>query len=584
MIHGDLPSTTRKQAFSWFPIFPLLLYIILGFLVLGPIVIHPYTMFIGGPGDPQQFMWYLGWFWHAVSHGENPFHTTLINAPTGQNLMWNTSILAESLLFGPLTWLFNATFTYNLLWLINFVLSCFLGEKILRKLGIRTKLALFGGLLMGMLPYTTAQSLFHIHLWTTSVILAMLYLLIAGYISGIRRPVGFGLVFGLLTAFEFYTSIEVFATMALVTALLLVFVVIVSPRKLIAGVTWPRVLAMCVAGLVVAVLAAPGVYEMFVGANRPPGALLPTGVYVNDLLNFFLPTLVYLVHTPKTNAISAHYTGNFWENNGYLGFPAILLFLYAMKRLWHFPAARVCVYTSVFIILLSMGPVLHINGHLTGIRMPWLMFQRVPLIDSALPSRLMFFADILIVILLLSAVEDLFRKRAPRAKSRKIMVVLLVLVMVTWLPRMPYPHTVTPTAAKALSPQSPVYTEVLGQVTYVLTLGTSETMQAIAEAGYPFAMVNPYGYTSNQWPRAHALVLMGNVLKPGLSENQVKNLLLQGLPKLHAGRLLYFPLKPGERLSVLQYKALTSVLGPPIAQDEGMIVWDVSSSGGRSSS
>jgi hypothetical protein len=556
-------------------------YVIIGLLVLGPVVFHPFTLFIGGPGDPQQFMWYLGWFWHAVSHGQNPFHTTLINAPAGQNLMWNTSIFTEAFLFGPLTWLFNATFTYNLLWLGNFVLSCILGEKILKRLGVRNWLAVWGGLLTGMLPYTTSQSLFHIHLWTTAIILAIGYLLIVAHQSGVRRPVGLGLALGLLAVCEFYTSIEVFATLALTVVILLILTVIVRPRKFVKSIRRPIVVALVVTGVVVVILAAPGIYEMFRGPNRPHGALLPAGLYVNDLLNFFLPTLVYLVHSPQTNVISAHYTGNFWENNGYLGIPAMLLFLYSAKRLWCYPAARVAVYASVIIAVLSMGPVLHINGHRTHIALPWVLLQKVPLIESALPSRLMFYADIFIVMLLVRATEDVFRKRGPGTFTRKGVLVLLALVLVSWFPRIPYPHTATPIAAAALGQKSSVRADLLGHVTYLLTPGTPETMQAIVQGGYPLAMVNPYGYTDNKWQHAHDLVLMAQVLKPNLTQSQVKALLWKAMPGLHATRLLYFPLGPGDHLTLAQYNALTDTLGAPLADDHGAILWNVPDSLGK---
>jgi hypothetical protein len=569
------PSMTGRQLTSRFRAIPVLIYLVLGLLILGPIVLHPFHMFLGGTGDPQQFMWYLGWFWYAVGHGLNPFQSHLINAPVGQNLMWNTSILAESFLFGPLTWVFNATFTYNLLWLLNFVLSCVFGEKIAKRLGVRRSFAVVGGVLTGIMPYTTAQSLFHIHLWTTSVILAMVYLVLAGIQSGIRRPIGFGLVLGLLAAFEFYTSIEVFATLALTTVIVLLFALIVAPRKIVGGVQWPLVVAVLVAGLEVLIFAAPGIYEMFRGSNRPSGALLAGGVYVNDLLNFVLPTLVYLVHSPQTNLISAHYTGNFWENNGYLGVPVIFLFLFAAVRLWKKPAARVAVYASLAIIFLSMGPFLHINGHQTSLRMPWLILQRVPLIESALPSRLMLYADILVVMLLVVSAEHLFRTTERGCGIRKVMSVMMALVVLTWLPRIPYPHSVTPDAANALRPSSPVYAQVVGQVTYLLTPSPADPMQAIAEAGYPFAMVNAYGYPSNTWPRAHGLVLMANILKPGRSQQQVESSLVHGLPELHASRVMYFPLRSTDKLSQAAYQALTNVLGAPLAEDDGAVVWDI---------
>jgi hypothetical protein len=75
-------------------------------------------------------MWYLHWFWYALTHG--------------QNLIWNTSILSISFLFGWLTVLVNATSLYNALWVLNFALACWLGQQLMALFSVHRWLNLDG--------------------------------------------------------------------------------------------------------------------------------------------------------------------------------------------------------------------------------------------------------------------------------------------------------------------------------------------------------------------------------------------------------------------------------------------------------
>jgi hypothetical protein len=82
----------------------------------------PQTEWIGGCCDAEQTMWYLAWVPYAIRHATNPFFTTQLNAPTGVNLMWNTSTLLPGLVASPVTILFGPVLSYNLLTALGIVL------------------------------------------------------------------------------------------------------------------------------------------------------------------------------------------------------------------------------------------------------------------------------------------------------------------------------------------------------------------------------------------------------------------------------------------------------------------------------
>jgi hypothetical protein len=577
MFSARLPNTSiRFRHQLWICV----LYLVLAVSIASNALQDPFHRFLGGPGDPQQFMWYLHWFWYALTHGQNPLQTEWLNAPYGQNLMWNTSILSISFLFGWLTVLVNATFLYNALWALNFVLACWLGQQLVALFSVRRWFTVVGGVLMGILPYSTAQSLFHLHLWFTAVPLALIWWLVAGFMRGVRRPVPYGIVLGLLAICQFYTSIEIFTTFVLVTAVfVLVHVVVGVPTRLrlLRFIPRPSLVAVSVTFMV---FAAPGVYFLLFGADRPLGHLLKEDLYVNDLLNFILPTPVYALHSAYTTAVSLHYTGNYWENNGYLGIICICLLVLALPLWYKRPFARSAWVTLILTALLSMGPHLHIAGQRTDIWLPWSLLQHVPFINSAIPSRLMMYGDILVVVLLVTAGETWLR-RNNTLFGHAVVWIAVAGVLVTWFPETPFPTTDTPDAAAALQPGNPVAEAVHGQPTLVLTPDPSVVMQANAESEFVFPMVNPYGYTANSLQRQAALREMSRLAWDRLTEADALQILHMDLPGLGARRLLYYPNTPDEALPDVVVRAIDKVCGHPVAISHGALVWKVPTADSR---
>ncbi len=59
--------------------------------------------------DQTLFEWYLSYAAHAVVSGDNPFHTTVLGAPDGINLMADTSVLGLGVPLTPVTLAFGPT-------------------------------------------------------------------------------------------------------------------------------------------------------------------------------------------------------------------------------------------------------------------------------------------------------------------------------------------------------------------------------------------------------------------------------------------------------------------------------------------
>src|SRR5439155_13992216 len=119
----------------------------------------------------------------------------------------------------------------------------------------------------------------------------------------------------------------------------------------------------------------------------------------------------------------------------YVGIPLLLLLIVATALGWRRPLVRMAAALSVVAALLSMGPSLHVGGHVTPIPLPWAVLGRLPLFESAVPSRLMLFAFLGIGLLLADLATVALR---PGAGRRAAWAAVIAIALVPLAPRWPY--------------------------------------------------------------------------------------------------------------------------------------------------
>ncbi|WP_153005145.1 hypothetical protein [Ferroacidibacillus organovorans] len=557
----------------------IFLYILIALIFMGDVTLHPLTTYIGQPGDAQQFMWYLGHFWNSLLQGRNPFVSTSMNYPNGINLMANTSLIAESAIFGPIALVTNLVLVYNLLFLLNFIATSVFSELIFRDLGISRFLAVAGAVLIAILPYYMAQDMGHLNLVLTSPLWVVLYMVVHIVTKGTIRPKLNGVVIGVLLAIEFYTSLEIFVTFLMVSALLLIVSILITRNKFNGYMKKiPR--QSVIYGISVLLgLAIPGIVEYLFGPYRPPLGLSvqSPNIYVTDLLSLIIPSPVYLIHSHTTTFVTQFFSGNYSENDGYIGIPAIILFVWSVQRTWSRSVTKV-VFTLVLIIaIFSFGPYLHILGNTSKIMLPWIIFQGLPILKDILPGRLMMYSEIGIVLILLIGAEDVISKRQKTRSTSFIMVFFLCLTGLTWWPRMPYWTTnVNPTLTSALSSGGSLYRSLKSQVVGVVSSDFPINMETIADSGYPFSTANVYAFTStNENPMNLLNISLFATNGSSVTVSQVRNSLRAYLPYAHVSRLLFMPISVGEKISPTIYNGITDILGQPIKQVDGACEWIV---------
>ena len=345
---------------------------------------HPMTTQVGGAGDADEYSWFLAWMPFALGHGLDPLISHYVNAPGGINLMWNTSVLLPSFLVSPVTVIFGAAFSYNLLITLGPALSCTFAYLAFRRWTDPAP-AMAGALVFGYSPAMISQSAGH--LAQTLVMSAPLFLVLLDRLLVVQAGPAWrdGLLLGLLAWAQLLTGEEVLA-MEAVTAAIAVVVLCAIARRLVRPHFPYAWRGGVVAAVTFAVLALPFLAVQELGPYKVQD-VHPPDVYVNEFLNFFVPTNITKFAPAAALRLAAHFTGNGSEQGGYLGIPLIIFLAFALYLARHRLATWVALAAGGSAGILSLGPRFHFRSHSSYFPMPEDVLAHLPLFHNFLPDR-----------------------------------------------------------------------------------------------------------------------------------------------------------------------------------------------------
>jgi hypothetical protein len=334
--------------------------------------------------DQSAYVWSLAWAARSLTHLQNPFLAHAIFAPVGYNLAWAASILGPGLLSTPLTLAFGAVATYDLLALAAPAGAAWTAFLLCRHISRRAAPALAGGLLFGFGMYGTGEAINHLNLALVALVPLAVLLVLRRY-EGLTSRRRFVLALGLLLGLQFWTSTEVFASLALFGGLAFLLAALLAPRAARPRV-WRCAGETLGASLVALVLAAPFLYYALSYPN--PVSEISTADAGADLANFVIPSAAIWLHGWKavaTSAVKLH--GNITEQLAYLGVPLILLLgAYALECRRSRLARLLMIFVLVSAVL-SLGAHLYWDGSATGVELPWSLVDGLPLLRFAGPGR-----------------------------------------------------------------------------------------------------------------------------------------------------------------------------------------------------
>ena len=418
----------------------LLAYLALAVALFASTWRSPAVRNIGGAGDPPMLMWFLHWTPWALVHHHNPFITDHIGFPGGVNLLWNTTMFLPGLVLAPVTAAFGPVVAYNTFVTANVALSAWCAFLAFRSFVARSWVAFVGGLMYGFSPYMLAQSGEHPNL-TAAYLPPLLLVLMAEILVRQRHPPWrSGALLGVLAVAQLLVTEELLASEALV-AIVGIGLLAALNHQQVAERARHALRAFAMAGVVFTVVAAWPLAVQFFGPQRFTGAAQRPGTFVTDLANLVVPTQVQQFSPGFAVAHSHWWTGNPFEWNGYLGIPLIALLVLVTVRLWSLPLVRLASLLTVSLAVLSLGGSLHVNGHDTGLPLPWRLFARLPLAEHLLTNRLMLYVDLLAALLVALWIDHLASERAGSGRKVAIGAAAAVAALVPLLPALPFPST-----------------------------------------------------------------------------------------------------------------------------------------------
>jgi hypothetical protein len=460
-------------------------YVLAAIVVTASLWVHPaHRMVAGNPHDTDLYAWWLAWIAHGLSGGHFSLITHAMNAPTGVNAMWNTSLLLPSVVLSPITLVAGAQASYNVLLVVGLAGSAYTAHRLLlRHAGAGWWPAVAGGALYGFSPGMTHAAIGHVSL-VVAPLLPMIVSATLDVCTGRVRPVLGGLRLGALASAQLLTGEELLYDTALVTGLLLMGIVIFRPAAAARRLRSVG-LALCAA---IALAAALVGYPLWIQLHGPltqhGSPLLPDYVKA-DLAEFVTPSQLMLLHTRSSAASALATRPNPAEYVAYIGWPLLVFLAVALVLLWRDLAARLAVLTAATTMAFSLGEHLTIHGHQTRVPLPWLLAQHLPLAANVAVARFALFTPLAAAAVLSIALTRLRGHRLAAACVAAAVMLPLVPI--------PFPSQDIATTSRGLveaARQVPAGQTVL--VAPFPDLNFTDPMRWQADTGFRFAM--PGGY------------------------------------------------------------------------------------------
>ncbi len=509
------------------------IYLCASILLLGLPIHFEWSNKIAGTDstDPMVFLWWFARWAHALAAHSKPFYTHLIWVPIGQNIAWTTCIPGLAVLLSPITSANGPVLSFNIAAVTAPTLAAMGLYLVCREIGLPWRAAFFGGWLFGFSSYQFAQLLGELNLavvWALPFLLWLFFLRLHGRIG--RKS--FIAASGVLAAFQFCVSSEIFAT-AVVFSTIAMTLAVLSPA-LLHGV--PRLKATILEGgaalLLSLVILTPYLYSMLGPASSHLQNMIgisPSDVMA-DPLNFFIPTNVLWLGTRVFGPIGSGLAGGISDKDAYLGLPLISIMVLYAREFGRTPKGRYLLVVLVTFAVLSLGSRLRILGQIAPVIEPWIIFTHLPLIGKALPARFALYVSMVAAII--AAIWLAHSNSAPwKKRLAGCLAVLFLLPNIDSLPM----HGSLPAPSFFFSNQYKNYLKP-GERVIVLPYGPSMWFQA--HTHFYFRMVG--GYVGGAEPRRFAGIAVDNALNGGPLAAGYKQAFWKFLWKYKVGAIIVY--------------------------------------------
>jgi hypothetical protein len=383
---GSPPGRSRIRRIGP-PVLCILVYSVLAAFAYG---VHPPATSATLPpcacGDISSQVWFLAWPAYALSHGLNPFYSSWVDYPHGVNLMNNTASPLLGILFTPMTLIFGALSTLSLLMRLALALSGISMCLALRRWTTWWPAAFIGGLLYEFSPFMVGQS--QSHLFLTFVPLPPIMMVLFDELVVHRRHlIRNGILLGVVVAAQVMISPEILVISLIATACALIVMTIrhaVAARERIGDLL--RGFSVAVATMVI--LAAYPIWIYFRGPYHVVGPPHPISALVQ--YHSYPASLIYPTSLQRFGFGSwlakgtALLQSNTVEHTTYVGIPLLVLLAFIVIR------CRRVGHVQLFVLVALGGWVVTLGREVRGIKLPFDLILRIPILNGALDLRYSF--------------------------------------------------------------------------------------------------------------------------------------------------------------------------------------------------
>ena len=594
------PSPPTRDRSSWTDgwvsnVLPLVVYAGISLLAYWPLGPINNQRIVGcGCGDIALETWLVAWPSHAIGSGLNPFFTNALNVPAGVNLASNTNMVLLGLIATPFTRLFGAVAAFNFFMQLAFFASAGSMYLVLRRWTSWWPAAFVGGLFYGFSPYMIGQGYGHLFLAFVPIpplVLAVLDNLVVRERWSSRRA---GMLLGLLLAFQYLISAEVLADLVLLCVLGVVVLAVRHPtvararaRRVVTGGIWALLPFSLLTGF-------PIWFGAF-GAQHVTGPWAPPSMTVAlsaDLLGPIVPTFDQQLGGQHWRALGTSLSGGGVVENGvYLGIPLVLACLILIILARRNGVVRFCAFMGLVSFVLSLGPKLHVDGHLFDIWLPFALFRSVPLIRNEFSIRYGLFTNLFVIVLFAVGLDEArrrfllssrHRRRAVATHTAKrprrphlgsvLALVVATIVALPLIPRLPYSTATTGVPAYFTS-DALTGVDRIPRNTVVLTYPYpvyphNFAMLWQAQSGMRFKIPGDYAITPAPNNRG-----LGTLAPPNLQPQLMQTLFnsgysggsaVQALPPPNASSL-------GQLRAFLVHYEVDTIIVHPVGADPGVV-------------
>ncbi|MDG4832296.1 DUF2079 domain-containing protein [Solwaraspora sp. WMMD1047] len=379
--------------------------------------------------DQALFEWLLAYGAHALTHGENPFFTHLLNVPDGVNLAVNTSITVYAVVFAPLTYLIGPPATFAVLLAGNLAGSAIAWYWLLSRVllpgrtgaGVTPRgqvAALVAGFFIGFAPSLVSHANGHLN-WSAGWLVPLLI----WRVLKLREPGRWlrnGLILGVLVAVAFSIAAEGLFFTALACGVFLGTWAAAPAVRAEARAALPSLLrGLAVTAATAGALLAYPLWMHFLGPQRFHGTGFDPVIHAEDIA-------AYGAFPQRSLAglagLGTSLAPNPTEENSFLGLPLLALAVACFVLLWraadpgHRATLRALGVSVAVFTVLSWGPRVKIFGEHTDLPLPYALLGHLPVFNAALPARLAMVVSPLLGILLAYAALLLLTDPPPRPR------------------------------------------------------------------------------------------------------------------------------------------------------------------------